>query len=367
MMEALAVDHLVQARHQQLSARPDDRQGKNTRYAIKEAALGAFAVFFPQSPALLAYQRTMPPATGRSNAESRLRRGAMPGDHPIRPWLAPVAPAPLFPGCAEVDAALEGAGPRWSWRVFADQLLSALDGTAYVASQESHGARGAQRPPPKGKVTSVPQALTPVLVAPGTHEVITLEPAFITPQDGQATPDCEPVAAKRWMARQAGRYRRVSIFGDDLYGQPPLGELWLHHGFNCILVCKPASHTTLYAWIAASEAAGDLQHWTIRRGNGRVHEVHTYRYAHDVPWREGEDALWVQWCELSITTEADGTMVSPHACATPPPLDRTNVEAVVQAGRARWNIEHETNHVRKTQGDHLEQHYGHGQPHLAAV
>ena len=153
MMEALAFDHLVQALHQQLSSLPDDRQGKKTRYALKDAALGAFAVCFTQSPSWLASQRTLPHANGRSHAERLLRMGALPGDHQLRTWLAPVAPAQLFPVCAEVSAALEGAGHRWSWRVCADQRLSALDGTAYVASQASHGPRCSQRTHPNGKVT----------------------------------------------------------------------------------------------------------------------------------------------------------------------------------------------------------------------
>ena len=73
MTEALAFDDLVQALHHQLAALPDYRKGKNTQYAIKDAALGAFAVFFTQSPSFLAYQRTMQQAKGRSNAETSLR------------------------------------------------------------------------------------------------------------------------------------------------------------------------------------------------------------------------------------------------------------------------------------------------------
>jgi len=100
----------VQALHQQLASLPDYRQGKNTRYAIKDAALGAFAVFFTQSPSFLAYQRTMQQAKGRSNAESLFGMGDLPCDNQIRTLLDPVAPAQLFPVFAEVYAALEEAG-----------------------------------------------------------------------------------------------------------------------------------------------------------------------------------------------------------------------------------------------------------------
>ena len=366
-MEAWAFDHLVYALHQQLASLPDYRKGKNTRYAIKDAALGAFAVFFTQSPSFLAYQRTMQQAKGRSNAESLFGILTIPGANQIRTVLDPVAPAELFPVFAGVYDALEEAGHLSSWRGFADQLLIALDGTEYFASKEIHCARCSERTHANGQVTYVHQAITPVIVAPGRHEVIPLEPEFITPQDGHAKQDCEQVAAKRWIERQAGRYRSVTILGDDLYCKQPLCELLLDHGFNFILVCKPDSHKTLYEWIATIDAAGDLPHWSIRRWNGRFHEVHTYRYANDVPVRAGEDALWVNWCELTITKATDGTIRYRNAFATNHPLDRTSVEAVVQAGRARWKIENENTNTLKTKGYHLEHNYGHGKQHLSAV
>jgi hypothetical protein len=211
MMEALAFDRLVQALHRQLTSLPDDRKGKNTRYASNDAALGAFAVFFTQSPSLLAYQRTRQQAKGRSHAESLFGIGDVPCDHQLRTVLDPVAPAQLFSVFAGVSDALEEAGHLSSWRGCADQRLIALDGTDSFASKEMHGARCSQRTHAKGQVTSVHQAMTPVMVAPGRHEVIPLEPEFITPQDGHAKQDGEQVAAKRWIARQAGRYRSVTI------------------------------------------------------------------------------------------------------------------------------------------------------------
>jgi hypothetical protein len=240
----------VKRLHQQLAALPDYRKGKNTQYAIKDAALGAFAVFFTQSPSFLAYQRTMQQAKGRNNAESLFGMGAIACDNQIRTLLDPVAPAELFPVFAGVYDALDGAGQVSPWRVFADQLLIALDGTDYFASQEIHCARCSQRTHVNGQVTYFHQAITPVIVAPGRHEVIPLEPEFITPQDGHAKQDCEQVAAKRWIERQAGRYLQATLLGDDLYCKQPFCDLVLHHGFNFILVCKPESHPTLYEWLA---------------------------------------------------------------------------------------------------------------------
>ena len=367
MTDPLAFDQLVKALHRQLACLPDYRKGKNTQYAIKDAALGAFAVFFTQSPSFLAYQRTMQQAKGRSNAESLFGIVDMPCDNQIRRLLDPVAPAQLCPLFAVVYDALDGAGHLSRWRVFADQLLIALDGTDYFASKEIHCARCSQRTHANGHVTYFHQAIIPVIVAPGRREVIPLEPEFITPQDGHAKQDCEQVAAKRWIERQAERYQQVTILGDDLYCKQPFCELLLGHGFNFILVCKPDSHKTLYTWIVGLETAGDLHQFVIRRWNGRFREVHTYRYANDIPLREDEDAFWVNWCELIITKEDDGSILYRNAFATNHHMDRTNVEAVVQAGRARWKIENENINVLKTKGYHLEHNYGHGKQHLAAV
>ena len=144
-------------------------------------------------------------------------------------------------------------------------------------------------------------------------------------------------------------------------------ELLLRHDCNCIVVCKPESHPTLYEWLAGGEAAGALQQFGIRRGNGRFHTVPTYRYTNDVPWREGEEAFGGTWGELTLTKETKGTILDRNACATMHHLDRTSVEAIVQAGRARWKIEHEHNKGLTTQGYPLAHHYGHGQQHLSAV
>ena len=76
----------------------------------------------------------MPQAKGRSNAESLFGMADIPGDHQIRTLLDPVAPAQLFPVCEGVYAALERAGHVSAFRIFAGQLLIALDGTDYVAS-----------------------------------------------------------------------------------------------------------------------------------------------------------------------------------------------------------------------------------------
>ena len=49
---------------------PEHREGKNTQYEILDAVLGAFSVFFTQSPSFLAHQRDMERRKGQNNAPS---------------------------------------------------------------------------------------------------------------------------------------------------------------------------------------------------------------------------------------------------------------------------------------------------------
>lgn len=49
--------------------------------------------------------------------------------------------------------------------------------------------------------------ITPVIVSPDNNKVISLEPEFIFPQDGNQKQDCENAAAKRWILKYAKRYK----------------------------------------------------------------------------------------------------------------------------------------------------------------
>jgi hypothetical protein len=97
MSETLAFDNLVEKLHRVLEGLPDYRTGQNTTYLIKDAALGAFSVFFTQAPSFLAHQQTMKRTKGRSNAESLLGIENIPCDNQIRQLLDPIAPSYLLP------------------------------------------------------------------------------------------------------------------------------------------------------------------------------------------------------------------------------------------------------------------------------
>jgi hypothetical protein len=156
----------------------------------------------------------------------------------------------------------------------------ALDGTEHFSSENISCPNCSRRRLANGKVRYSHSLITPVVVSPEQSEVVSLEPAFILPQDGEEKQDCEIKAAGRWLAEQACHYqlKDAIVLGDDLYCHQPWCEAVLEQKMNFILVCKPDSHQTLYEYL-------DLyppEELTRRRWNGRYGEIWHYRFAN--PW-----------------------------------------------------------------------------------
>ena len=365
-MSRLAFATLVDGLRRTLAGLPDRRKGRNRSYAMEDFGLAAFAVFFTQSPSFLAHQKAMQRARGVNNALSLFGIQSFPSDNQIRGQLDPVSPAALFPVYDQIYEALGEQGILQHFRGVHDSTLLALDGTWYYSSQKIHCPCCSSLQHANGQTTFYHSALTPVLVAPGRAEVIALRPEFITPQDGHTKQDCEIAAAKRWLEQNAARYGQgtVTLLGDDLYAHQPFCRRALLHGFHFIFTCKPDSHTTLYRWVNLLQSP-DLGTLSVRVKAGSQWHTYTYRWANRVPLADGDDALRVNWCELTVTDPQDQVLYH-SAWVTDWPLSEPNVAAVVASGRARWKIENENNNTLKTKGYHLEHNFGHGQQHLAA-
>jgi hypothetical protein len=81
---------------------------------------------------------------------------------------------------------------------------------------------------------------------------------------------------------------------------------------------------------------------------------------------EGQDALKVNWCELTVT-DHNQEVIYHNGWVTNLAITDQNVAAIAAAGRARWKIENENNNTLKTKGYHLEHNFGHGQKHLSSL
>ncbi len=297
MPKTLTFNDLVAKFHQVLDRLPDYRIGHNTSYLIKDAALGAFSVFFTQSPSFLAYQRTMKQNKGHSNAESLFGIEQVPCDNQIRNLLDPIDPDYLSPMFEHIFNDLEVTGELDSFRCFGGNLHIAFDGVHYFSSKNIYCSNCSHRTASNGVTTYFHSAITPVIVASGNEYVIALEPEFIVPQDGHDKQDCEQAAAKRWLNKYAKQYasKGVTFSGDDLFCKQPFCELVLDKKSNFLFVCKPKSHKTLYKEIKSLEADDLLSSLSVCCLTKSGLEVYTYRYANQVPLRSGQDALLVNW------------------------------------------------------------------------
>jgi hypothetical protein len=358
----------IQAFRTTIATFPDTRKGKNKHYALVDAALGAFAVFFTQSPSFLAYQRDMTARKGQSNAHTLFGLHEIPRDNQIRALLDPVSPALMVPLFHHGLATLEQTQQLAAFRSWQNRLLVVLDGTQYFASQKISCPNCTTQTHSHGTTTYSHRMLTPVMVAPGQDKVIPLPPEFIVPQDGHDKQDCENAAAKRWLRQYAQYYRAygMTILGDDLYSNHPMCEVLIEEQVPFILVCKPDSHPTLYAQLADRELGKDLHQVTHRHHTAQGLAIYTYRYASQLPLRATDDAIAVNWCELMVTTE-QGTRLYQNAFVTQEPITKKNVVSMVTAGRTRWKVENENNNTLKTKGYHLEHNFGHGKQHLASL
>ena len=117
---------------------PDARTGKNTLYSMQDAAIGAFSVFFTQSPSFLDFQRTMQLTKGCSNAQTLFGMRQIPSDVHIRNLLDPVPPSAIFPVFSYIVDGLRDFGYLEAYRSVNGDLLVALDGTQYFTSTKIH-------------------------------------------------------------------------------------------------------------------------------------------------------------------------------------------------------------------------------------
>jgi len=368
-MSLVKFDQLVEGFREVVRAFPDRRTGTNTKYSMEDFGLSAFSIFFTQSPSFLDYQRNMEKTKGQSNARSLFQIEQIPTDNQIRQTLDPVPPQKLFPVFDRVYQALDQGGVLKVFKGVHDTTLIALDGTWYFSSEKIHCQNCSHIEHKNGQITHYHSAITPVIVAPGQRQVIALRPEFITPQDGHTKQDCEIAASKRWLENSSSCYQSLNatLLGDDLYAHQPFCRRTLLHGFHFIFVCKPDSHKTLYQWVDLLDLGPQLITLKERIKNKRNQwDTYSYRFANNVPLADGEDALKVNWCELTVTN-SKGKVLYRNGFITDFQITQKNVAALVASGRARWKIENENNNTLKTKGYHLEHNFGHGKKHLSSL
>ena len=354
----LSLQQIMSRFRNRWSTAPDGRKsGNRTQYRIADGVLAAFAVFFMQSSSFLAHQRLLQSKKGRSNAQSLFQVGEIPSDPQIRNLVDPLASQYFQEDFWFLLDELEKQKGLLQFRNELNTYSIALDGVSFFSSEKISCPKCLKRADRSGVEHFYHSAITPVFVKSGQAQVLPLPPEFIVPQDGSEKQDCERVAAKRWLAQHHGHFsdHTVTYLGDDLYANQPLCQLIVEtYRQFFIFVCKPESHSGLYEWIAFLDKSAGLEKVTHRHWNGKHGEIWQYRFANQVPLRNGSDALLVHWLELVITHENTGTILYRNSFVTNHTITAINVIHLAQVGRTRWKIENENNNTLKTKGYHLE-------------
>lgn len=350
---------------------PDHRQASNnTRYQMADAAIASFAVFFMQSPSFLAHQRSIKKRKGRDNVTRLFGAEQIPSDVQVRNLLDTVSPDEFHADFDWILDELEKSGCLSDFKSYEGTFAIAFDGVNFHSSEKIHCENCNHRRDRSGKTHYYHNAIIPVIVKPASPHVLSLPPECIVPQDGHDKQDCERAAVKRWLSQHHKRYQAhtVTFLGDDLYANQPLCEqIEQTYQQFFIFVCKDTSHITLYSQVKALREANPLESKQVRHWNGKHGEIWTYDWTNGVPLRSGDDALMVNWFELTISHEDTGAILYHNAWVTNHTIREKMVAQLVKVGRSRWKIENENINILKTKGYNLEHNFGHGDHHLANV
>ena len=365
----IEASQLIEFLDQELNELPDNRKGKNKKYRVKDAVIAGFSVFFTQSPSFLQHQRLMKPKKGKDNAESLFGVSEIPSDNQIRNLLDPIRAYTVFGAFKSTYKWLETNRIIEEFKYLDNQILIALDGTEYYSSKKINCPHCNRRKHRNGSVTYYHQVVTPVIVSPQSKQVINLPPEFIKKQDGKTKQDCENAAVKRWLLRNPIKREKNprTLLGDDLYSRQSICELALEQGYNFIFVAKPSSHKSLYEWLDFSEKNEEMRIGEIKKYEKGKRRIYRYRYVNNIPMRESEPSLMVNWYEVEIFDTAKNKVIYKNSFISNHELNEQNVLAMMKSGRTRWKVENESNNILKNQGYNLEHNFGHGQENLSEI
>lgn len=254
------------------------KDSPNKQYSIQDAVLSAFGAFFLQCESFLEYQKQLNSRKGRDNTQTLFGASKNPTDNQIRNIIDPINARVLVEVFQQIYRKLKMLGYLKPFEVLGEQLLVALDGTEYFSSQCIHCEQCSHRRHKNGAITYFHSAILPVIVVPNHEHVISLDPEFITPQDGHEKQDSEVAAAKRWISRHA-----------DLFepGGVTMTEMTFIVGNQCVpcllnkastifsSVCR--KYTALYDWLEYLDRNGEISHLTVRKRHGRDWHFYNYR------------------------------------------------------------------------------------------
>jgi len=175
---SLTSEDMVNCPASSASEFPDKRTGTDLSYSMEDAAMGAFPVFFTQSPSFPAFQRGMEENKGKSNAQTLSGMRHIPCDNHIRNLSDEVHPSHIFPMFPFILNETDKSGCPDMFRSVNNNLLIAPDGTHYFSSDTICCENCPVTKHRNGKITYPHSAVIPV-ISSHTKSILYFFPKFI--------------------------------------------------------------------------------------------------------------------------------------------------------------------------------------------
>jgi hypothetical protein len=331
---------------------------------MADIGMAAFSVFFMQHPSFLAFQRSLHEHAGEDNTQTLFEMTKIPSDNHIRKMLDGVNPIHFEQNFFDVVDDLVDNNVPVVKNVLRGHTLIAIDGSEYFYSKKLSCQACSKRMRSDGEEEYFHSFFGASIVRPGDQKVFCLPPEFVRPQDGDKKQDCELKAAKRWVERVAPsctKYNPIYL-GDEKKKKNDLCSMILQEYGNFIFTCKDSSHKILAEFRKGISAS---THSEIKGVGDQKREYH-YSWISNLPIRDGDDALSVNWFDVTIVNPK-GKATYHSAFITNLTPTKENISELTSCARARWKIENETFNVLKNNGYHLEHNFGHGKQTLASM
>lgn len=360
----LSFGSLVHGMRSILGEVEDGRSGERVDYPLVDIILSGFASMYFQDMSLLQFQKRLEEAEERSNLTTLFGIQQVPENTQLREVIDDIPSETFRPVFDEFFSRLQRGKHLEQYQFIDGHYLCSIDGTQYFSSKNVSCEQCLHKEHNPGEVSYAHQALQGAIMHPDIRQVIPLMAEDIRNEDGETKQDCEMNAAKRFIDDFHKSHPRLPtiLVGDSLFSKQPVIEDTTQHHMHYIFGVKPKDHKILFEWLDDFDELHELR---VTQDKGKVF---IYRWMNDAPLNGREDALNVNFFELTILApdKSGGYKTNFHSSwVTDIALSRDNIELMVRGGRCRWKIENECFNTLKNQGYHLEHNFGHGKRFLS--
>lgn len=377
--KALSGEQLIEAIKCEFSKIKDHRRMNSVRIPLTDALMSAFAMFLLKFPSLLQFEEEIRKRGRSSNLKSIFQISQIPSDSQMREILDEVDPEQLRLAFNELFRRLQRGAALEQMCHYRGHYFLSIDGTSYFSSNDVRCERCLVK---TRSSTGEPllychQMVIGQLLNPEIAEVIPLCPEPVQKQEDNEKNDCERHAVRRFLTkfRKDHPQLKVIVLADSLMSNAPQIIELQNHLLSYILSAKPGNHKDLYRDVENRERLGEVTVVTRKKWIGdqvRKKVTQTFRFVNGVSLARNYPEMKtnfldyqeiIEWTCKGVPTQE----VLHFSWITDIEIKKSNLEALMRGGRARWKIENETFNTLKNQGYNFEHNFGHGNKNLTTI